>query len=55
MTRVKASDTLRAQAADLRAMAAAEADPGFRAKLEALAIRCEKLANQMQGNGHAKD
>lgn len=52
---MKAPEYLRTQAADLRAMAAAETDPGFRAKLEALALRCEKLANQMQGNGHAKD
>lgn len=52
---MNAPETLRAQAADLRAMAAAETDPDFKAKLEALAVRCEKLANQMQGNGHAKD
>jgi len=48
---MKVADYLRRQAAELRAMAAILTDAGARAKVEELAASCEKLANDMQGNG----
>ena len=47
-------DHLRKQAKDLRAMARDHPDPELAKALEALAARCEKLAAEISGNGHAK-
>jgi hypothetical protein len=46
---------LREQARLLREMAAGQPDPVLKSELIELAERCEKLANHMDGNGHAKD
>jgi hypothetical protein len=43
--------SLRRQAAELRALAASEADPELRRDLLELAERCERLANHIGGNG----
>ena len=48
---MKVADYLRRQAAELRTIASILTDAEARAKLEALAASCEKLANDMQGNG----
>lgn len=48
-----APEVLRRQAAELRAMARTEADQDLKRQLLELAERCEKLANEMSGSGHA--
>jgi hypothetical protein len=48
------ADYLRARARELRDLAASEPDPEAARKLLDLAERCQKLANEMGGNGHAR-
>lgn len=44
---------LRAHAVELRRLAKGHDDPRIRAELLELAARCERLANEMGGNGRA--
>jgi hypothetical protein len=45
------ASNLRREAAELRALAADQADPELREELLELARRCEQLANHIAGNG----
>ena len=47
-------DYLRRQASELRALARDNPHDEIRRELEKLAEQCEKLANEMSGNGHDK-